>query len=72
MDKGLCRDRDPIRPILAAILVLAVVGMAFAITSERGGLRVMGDDQPAAGASGIARPHPPLDRAPGEPLKTPL
>jgi hypothetical protein len=60
-----------VHAIIWAMLVLAAV-IAFAISSERGDLRVVSNDQPAAGASSIARPHPPLDRAPGEPLKTPL
>ena len=59
--------------IIAIMLVLAAVMAAVAILSEHGGQRMVSNDQEApAGSSGIARPHPPLDRAPGEPLKTPL
>jgi hypothetical protein len=58
--------------IIAIMLVLAAVMAAVAILSERAGQRRVSNDQAPAGSSGIARPHPPLDRAPGEPLKTPL
>jgi hypothetical protein len=66
------RDRDPLRTILAAILILAAAVAAFAITRERDNSRIVSHGQPAPGASGIARPHPPLDRAPGEPLQKPM
>jgi hypothetical protein len=54
---------------LAAVIVVAA---AFAIFGENAGPQLVSNDQPAAGSSGMARPHPPLDRAPGEPLKAPL
>lgn len=57
--------------IVWAMFVLAAI-TAFVVSDERGELQVVSNDQPTAGASSIARPHPPLDRAPGEPLKTPL
>jgi hypothetical protein len=57
--------------IVAALLVLAVVIGGLALLSEHG-REMVSNDQPAAGSSGIARPHPPLDRAPGQPLKEPL
>jgi hypothetical protein len=57
--------------IVAAILALAVLAGAFALLGEHG-RDMVSNDQPAAGSSGIARPHPPLDRAPGEPLRAPL
>ena len=57
--------------ILVAIAGIVVAG-AFAIFGENAGPQLVSNDQPAAGSSGMARPHPPLDRAPGEPLKTPL
>lgn len=66
------RDRDPLRTILAAILIIAAAVAAFAFTREQHSSRVVSHDQPAPGASGIARPHPPLDRAPGEPLQKPM
>lgn len=57
--------------IVWAMLVLAAI-TAFVVSGERGELQVVSNDRPTAGASGIARPHPPLDRAPGQPLITPL
>jgi hypothetical protein len=61
-----------VRTIVVAIVAVGAVAAAFAIIGEDAGLRMVSNDQPAAGSSGMARPHPPLDRAPGEPLKTPL
>jgi len=53
--------------IALALVVLAVgIGAAALLAEHRRVL--LSSDQPAAGSSGIARPHPPLDRAPGEPL----
>ena len=71
MFRRLRRDRDPLRTILAAILILGIVIAAFVITREHDNSRIVSNGQPAPGASGIARPHPPLDRAPGEPLPKP-
>jgi hypothetical protein len=62
--------RDRVRAILAAIFVIAAIVAVVAITVERSGIQLASNDQPA-GASGMARPHPPLDRAPGEPLHKP-
>jgi hypothetical protein len=72
MDKELRRDRDLVRALRAAIFLVAVIAAACAVTAERNGIRMAGNDPPAAGSSGIARPHPPLDRAPGEALQVPL
>lgn len=69
MDNELGRDR--IRTTVAAALVLAGIVAAFAIAADRNGIRIASNDQAPVGSSGLARPHPPLDRAPGEPLKTP-
>ena len=71
MLRRLRRDRDPLRTILAAILILAIAIAAFVITREHDNSRIVSNSQPAPGASGIARPHPALDRAPGEPLQKP-
>ena len=60
-----------VRAIVIAIIAFAAVAAAFAIVSERAGQQMVSNDQPA-GSSGMARPHPPLDKGPGEPLKTPL
>jgi hypothetical protein len=72
MDKELRRDRSRVGTIPVAILLMAAVVTALVIAAKRNDILTAGNDQPVAGSSGIARPHPPLDRAPGEPLKTPL
>ncbi|HKO69339.1 MAG TPA: hypothetical protein VJV58_00255 [Bradyrhizobium sp.] len=61
-----------VRTIFLTLVAVVVVAAAFAIYGENAGPQLVSNDQPAAGSSGMARPHPPLDRAPGEPLKTPL
>jgi hypothetical protein len=66
MDKVL---RRAIRP--AIVLMVAIVA-ALAVTAERNGVRIARSDQPVPGSSGIAHPHPPLDRAPGQALRIPL
>jgi hypothetical protein len=71
MFQGFRRDRDPLRTILAAIVILAIAIAAFVITREHDSSRIVSNNEPVPGASGIARPHPPLDRAPGEPLPKP-
>jgi hypothetical protein len=61
-----------IRAIVVTLVAIAAVVAVIAILSKSAGPQMVSNDQPAAGSSGMARPHPPLDRAPGEPLKTPL
>jgi hypothetical protein len=61
-----------VRVIVIAIIAFAAMAVAFAIVSERAGQQMVSNDQSPAGSSGMARPHPPLDKGPGEPLKTPL
>src|SRR5947207_12204828 len=63
------RDRYDLAGIAvgwAALLAGAIA--VVAIATEPASLRVASNDSPAVGASGLARPHQPLDRAPGEPL----
>lgn len=52
--------------ILFAIALAAVV-VASTITMERVNTRTASNDAPP-GTTGLAKPHQPLDRAPGEPL----
>ncbi len=67
------RDRRHIRAALVACAALSIfIVTAFVIATEPRGFRVAGGDPPMAGASSLARPHQPLDRAPGEPLEAPL
>jgi hypothetical protein len=61
-----------VRTIVIALVAVGAIAAAFAIFGIEAGQQLVSNDQPAVGSSGMARPHPPLDRAPGEPLKTPL
>ncbi|MCC8945350.1 hypothetical protein H8A97_09615 [Bradyrhizobium sp. Arg62] len=59
-----------------AALILFAVALAVALiaatitTLENVNTRVASNETPP-GAMGLARPHPPLDRAPGVPIETP-
>jgi hypothetical protein len=55
--------------VLFALAVVAVVVIASAVTVEKVNLRTASNDAPPY-TTGLARPHQPLDRAPGEPLPT--
>jgi hypothetical protein len=52
--------------IFAVALTVAVIAV-FITTFERVDTRPNNDGQP--GTIGLAKPHPPLDRAPGEPVR---
>ena len=52
--------------LFAAAVVLAVLA-AFLTTFERVGTRIAHNETPP-GTTGLAKPHPPLDRAPGQPV----
>jgi hypothetical protein len=54
---------------LATIALAIAIIAASAITLERVNTRPASNDAPP-GTVGLARPHPPLDRAPGEPIQT--
>jgi hypothetical protein len=51
-----------------AVVVAAVIIAAFAATIHRVDIRQTSSDLPP-GTIGLAHPHPPLDKAPGEPVK---
>ncbi len=53
-----------------AILVVAIVALAFITTINRVDVRTAATD-PVPGTTGLARPHPPLQRAPGEATRAP-
>jgi hypothetical protein len=53
--------------IFAAVVAVAIVA-AFATTIHRVDTRQTSSDLPP-GTIGLAHPHPPLDRAPGEAVK---
>jgi hypothetical protein len=59
-----------VRTIVVALVAIGAVAAAIAILGDDAAPQMVSKDPPAAGSSGMARPHPPLDRAPGKPLKT--
>jgi hypothetical protein len=52
--------------VFGAALLLAILGAAVT-TFERSDTRTAVNDT-APGTTGLAQPHPPLDRAPGQPV----
>jgi hypothetical protein len=67
------RDRSLLAGIAVGCAALLIGMIALlVITPEPAGFHAASNDPPAAGASGLARPHEPLDRAPGEPLEAPF
>jgi hypothetical protein len=59
---------------VALLVGMLFVGMmaVLVIATEPASFQAASSDPPAAGVSGLARPHQPLDRAPSEPLETPV
>jgi hypothetical protein len=57
--------RTPI--VLFAIVVAIAILAAFFTTLERIDTRTANNETPP-GTTGLAKPHPPLDRAPGQPV----
>ncbi|SFJ68824.1 hypothetical protein SAMN05216525_1329 [Bradyrhizobium sp. Gha] len=55
--------------ILFALALVSVIVIAAAITMEKVNVRTASSDAPPY-TTGLARPHQPLDRAPGDPLPT--
>jgi hypothetical protein len=52
---------------LAVVLTLALIA-AFVTTFEQVDIR-LANDEAQPGTIGLAKPHAPLDRAPGEPVR---
>lgn len=55
--------------VLFAAALVTVIVIASAVTMERVNVRTASSDAPPY-TMGLARPHQPLDRAPGQPLPT--
>jgi hypothetical protein len=53
--------------LFAIALSVAILAAAVTTLERVNTLQVSGDAPP--GTTGLARPHPPLDRAPGEPIQ---
>ena len=63
------KDRNSPRTalVLFAVATALAVLLAIVTTLERVDTRTASNEAPP-GTTGLARPHPPLDRAPGQPL----
>ena len=64
---GIERNSHPDTVVLFAVAVIIAVLAAFVITLVRVDTRTV-NNETAPGTTGLARPHPPLDRAPGRPV----
>ena len=53
--------------VLFAVAVIFAIIAAFVTTLERVNTRTANNDNPP-GTTGLAKPRPPLDRAPGQPV----
>ena len=62
-------DQNRTTLVLSAIALAIAIAVASAVTLEPVNTRMAGNDTPP-GTTGLARPHPPLDRAAGEPIQT--
>jgi hypothetical protein len=62
-------DQNRTTLVLSAIALAAAIVVASTVTMEHVNTRTASTDTPP-GTTGLARPHPPLDRAAGEPLRT--
>lgn len=62
-------DQNRTTLVLSAIALAVAIVVASTVTMERVNTRTASTDAPP-GTTGLARPHPPLDRAPGEALPT--
>lgn len=64
MSSGERRHHNDLKLVVFGSLLAAAIAI-YMISLQRGDLQ----SSAVAGASGMARPHPPLDRAPGQPLQ---
>jgi hypothetical protein len=53
--------------LYAVALGVVIAAVAFVTTLERVNTRIVSNDA-VPGTTGLAKPHPQLDRAPGEPI----
>ena len=64
---GIERNSHPDTVVLFAVAVINAVLAALVITLERVDTRTVNNETPP-GTTGLAKPRPPLDRAPGQPV----
>ena len=62
-------DQNRTTLVLSAVALAIAIAVASIVTIEHVNTRTAGNDTPP-GTTGLARPHPPLDRAAGEPIQT--
>jgi len=62
-------DQDRTTLVLSAIALAIAIVAASTVTIEHVNTRTASNDTPP-GTTGLAKPHPPLDRAAGEPIQT--
>jgi hypothetical protein len=60
------RDSHRTAVVLFAVAAIIAILAAFVTTLERIDTRMASNESPP-GATGLAKPRPPLDRAPGQP-----
>lgn len=61
-------DQNRTTLVLSAIALAIAIVVASTVTIERVNTRTASNDTPP-GTTGLAKPHPPLDRAAGEPIQ---
>ncbi|HEV2154373.1 hypothetical protein [Bradyrhizobium sp.] len=61
-------DQNRTTLVLSAIALAIAIVVASTVTIERVNTRTASNETPP-GTTGLARPHPPLDRAAGEPIQ---
>jgi hypothetical protein len=62
-------NQDRTALVLSAVALAIALVVASMVTMERVNTRTASNDTPP-GTTGLAKPHPPLDRAAGEPIQT--
>ncbi len=62
------RNSHRIAIVLFAVAVIIAILAATVTTLERDDTKTASNETPP-GTTGLAKPHPPLDRAPGQPLR---
>ncbi len=62
-------SQDRTALVVSAVALAIALVVASMVTMERVNTRTASNDTPP-GTTGLAKPHPPLDRAAGEPIQT--
>jgi hypothetical protein len=60
-------ERNSHRTAVILFAVAMIIAILFVTTLERVDTRTANNETPP-GTTGLAKPHPPLDRAPGQPV----